>query len=115
MDIFHQSFLKEKGRLHDDPKDKADILNRQYESTWTKEDKDDIPIPDGTPFPSMGHIKVTEQGVAKLLLKLNPAKACGPDLLPARILKELAHDIAPYLTIIFQKSLDTGVIIDQFP
>ena len=27
---------KEKGRLYDDPKDKADILNRQYESTWTK-------------------------------------------------------------------------------
>ena len=100
--------LKEKGRLHDDPKDKADILNRQYESTWTKEDKDDIPIPDGTPFPSMGDITVTEQGVVKLLLKLNPAKACGPDLLPASHLKELAHDIAPYLTIIFQKSLDTG-------
>ena len=63
--------LKEKGRLHDDPKDKADILNRQYESTWTKEDKDDIPIPDGTPFSSMGDITVTEQGVVKLLLKLN--------------------------------------------
>ena len=56
----------------------------------------------------MGDITVTEQGVVKLLLKLNPAKACGPDLLPARILKELAHDIAPYLTILFQKSLDTG-------
>ena len=52
--------LKEKGRLHDDLKDKADILNRQHESTWTKEDKDDIPIPDDTPFPSMGDIKVTE-------------------------------------------------------
>ena len=36
--------------LYDDTKDKADILNRKYESTWTKEDKDDIPIPDGTPF-----------------------------------------------------------------
>ena len=96
--------LKEKGRLHDEPKDKADYLNRQYESTWIKEDKDDIPIPDSTPFPSMGDIKVTEQ----VVVKLNPAKACGPDLLPARIRKELAHDIARYLTIIFKKSLDTG-------
>ena len=43
-------------RLHDDPKAKADILNRQYESTWTNEDKDNIPIPDGTPFPSIGDI-----------------------------------------------------------
>ena len=100
--------LKEKGRLHADPKDKADILNRQYESTWTKEDIEDIPTPDGTPFPSMEDITVTDQGVVALLLMLNPSKACGPDLLPARILKELAHDIAPNLTIIFKKSLDTG-------
>ena len=38
-------------RLHAEPKDKADILNRQYESMWTKEDKSCIPSPDGTPFP----------------------------------------------------------------
>ena len=31
--------LKDNGRLHADPKEKADILNRQYESTWTREDK----------------------------------------------------------------------------
>ena len=78
------------------------------DSTWTKEDKDDIPIPDGTPFPSMGNIRVTKQRVVTLLLKLNPAKACGPDLLSAMILKKLAHVIVSYLTIVFQKSLDTG-------
>ncbi|MCG8077787.1 MAG: reverse transcriptase family protein, partial [Candidatus Thiodiazotropha taylori] len=100
--------LKENGRLHDDPKDKADILNRQYQSTWTREDKTNIPEPEGDPFPSIQDIKVTREGVEKLLLKLNPAKACGPDLLPARVLKELAQDIAPYLAIVFQKSLDTG-------
>ena len=42
------------------------------------------------------------------IIRFTGSIACGPDLLPARILKELAHDIAPYLTIIFQKSLDTG-------
>ena len=61
----------------------------------------------------MGDIKVNEQGVVKLLLKLNPAKACGPDLLLARNLKELTHDIAPYLTIIYQKSLDTGRVTKE--
>ena len=102
--------LKEHGRLHDDPKDKADFLNWQYESTWTKEDKDDIPNPDGKSFPPMEDIHVTEEGVLKLLLKLNLAKACGPDSIPARILKELAHEIAPYLVSIFQRSLDTGKV-----
>ena len=45
-----------------------------------------------------------------MLLKLNPAKARDPDSIPARILKELAHEIAPYLVSIFQRSLDTGKV-----
>ena len=102
--------LKENGRLHAEPKDKANILNRQYESTWTKEDKSSIPSPEGTPFPSMPEIEVTNEGVVKLLLKLNPNKASGPDLLPARVLKEMATEIGPFLTIIFQKSFDTGIV-----
>ena len=39
--------LKDNERLHADPKEKANILNRQYESTWTREDKTSIPVPDG--------------------------------------------------------------------
>ena len=102
--------LKEDRCLHDDPKDKADIINRQYESTWTKEDKDDIPNPDGKSFQPMKYIRVTEEGILKLLMKLNPAKACGPDSIPARMLKELTHEIAPCLVSIFQRSLDTGKV-----
>lgn len=34
--------------------------------------------------------KVTTEGVVKLLLKLNSSKASGPDLLPARVLQEMA-------------------------
>ena len=58
----------------------------------------------------MKDICVTEEGVLKLLLKLNPAKACGPDSIPARILKELAHEFAPYLVSIFQRNLDIGKV-----
>ena len=83
--------LKAHGRLHGDPKDKADILERQCESTWTKKDKNDIPNPNGKSFPPMRDSRVTEEGVLKLLLKLNRAKAYGPDSIPARILKELEH------------------------
>ena len=56
----------------------------------------------------MSDIQVTEEEVLKLFLKLNPVKACGPDSIPARILKELAHTIEPYLVSIFQRSFDTG-------
>ena len=102
--------LKENGRLHAEPKDKADILNRQHESTWTKEDRSSIPPPEDQPFPAMPEISVTKEGVFKLLLKLNPNKATGPDLLPARILKDMANEIAPILTAIFQRSFDTGIV-----
>ena len=64
------ALLREHGRLHDDPKDKDDILNWQYESAWTKEDKDGIPNLDVKSFPPMKDIHVTEEGVLKLLLKL---------------------------------------------
>ena len=53
--------LKEHGRLHDDRKDQADSLYWQYESTWTREDQEDIPIPDGTPYPSLTDISITEE------------------------------------------------------
>ena len=84
--------LKEHGRLQGDPKDKADILDRQYESTWTKQDKDDIPNPNGKSFPPMRDSRVTEERVLKLLLKLNPAKSYGPDSIPTKILKKLQRD-----------------------
>ena len=68
------------------------------------------PTPEGQPFPAMPEISVTKEGVFKLLLKLNPNKATGPDLLPARILKDMANEIAPILTAIFQRSFDTGIV-----
>ena len=64
---------RENGRIYAEPKDKADIYNRQYEFTWTK-DKSIMPTPEGTPFPVMPEISVIKEGVLELLLKLNPTK-----------------------------------------
>ena len=75
-----------------------------------REDKTSIPVPDGNPFPSMKNIQVTNEGITKLLQKLNPGKASGPYLLPARILKELAGELSLYLSAIFQRSFDTGTV-----
>ena len=57
---------------------------------------------------------MTEEGVRKLLRKLNPHKASGPDLIPARILKDMADEISPLLTIIFQRSFDCGKVPDDW-
>jgi hypothetical protein len=52
----------------------------------------------------MTDIKFTSPGVVKLLQNLNPSKAAGPDLLPTRMLKGVAKEIAPVLAFIFQQS-----------
>ena len=62
----------------------------------------------------MPDIHITQKGVEKLLTNLNPNKATGPDGLSPRILKELSSQIAPILTKIFQMSLETGEIPDDW-
>ena len=48
--------------------------------------------------------------MVKQLQNLNPSKATGPDNIPSRVLKEFASEIAPYLCIIFQQSIDLGQV-----
>ena len=102
------SALKSNGSLHSDPKAKADILNNQYESVFTNEDKRNVPIPEGTPFPDMPEITVEPAGVEKLLRQLNPNKATGPDSIPARFLKECSDALSPILTTLFRKTFEEG-------
>ena len=56
----------------------------------------------------MPDIIITTEGVAKLLHDLNPNKATGPDEVPAKILQVAANELAPALSLIFQKSLSPG-------
>ena len=102
--------LREMGSLHSAPQEKADILNRCYQSAFTVEGQGEIPDMGEQPLPSAPDITVGEEGVLNLLLKINPHKAAGPDKIPARILRECAVRISPLLTVIFQKSLDEGVV-----
>ncbi|XP_052261072.1 uncharacterized protein LOC127865168 [Dreissena polymorpha] len=88
--------LKDNGRLFNLPKDKADILNKQYMSVFTQEDGNDVPSPTGTPYPDMDTIHIEEAGVRKLLQNLNPRKASGPDNISARILKDCAENLVPH-------------------
>ena len=41
------------------------------------------------------NIKITQDGVAKLLRNINPSKASGPDNIPNRVLKQCADHLAP--------------------
>ena len=62
----------------------------------------------------MTPVNVTVNGVESLLSNLDQSKAGGPDGLPARFLKEMATDLAPSLTLIFQASLRKGDVPDDW-
>jgi len=69
--------LKENGVLVTDSKQKADTLNRQYQSQFTKERLGDLPKEPESKIPAMPDITVHKEGVAKLLKGLSPFKAAG--------------------------------------
>ena len=58
----------------------------------------------------MPNIEVNWKGVHKLLKRLKPFKATGPDSIPAFILKAAADELTPILARIYQTSLDTGQV-----
>ena len=101
------------GNLVEDNRKKADILNEQYCSVFTQETYP-IPEPLYTQEPTMPSIIINEDGVKKLLQGVNPQKACGPDEIPAKVIKECAEELAPVLTKLFNKSLNTGEIPEDW-
>ena len=54
------------------------------------------------------------EGVTKLLKGLNPSKAMGPDELHPSILKELVAELGPIFAHLFQQSLDTCEIPEEW-
>lgn len=50
------------------------------------------------------------EDVLEKLLALNSSKSPGPDGLHPRVLKELANELAEPLALVFQKSLNEGIL-----
>ena len=101
------------GKETDDSKGKADLLNKQYISVFSKE-RDYDPDLKGEASPEIGPLTFTEEDVRNLLSKIDPKKANGPDKFPNRVLKECSTSLAPYLTVIYDKSYNSGSIPDDW-
>ena len=72
---------------------------------FTKENVVNLPNLDSSPYPSIDPLNVTVNGIASLLCGLDVHKACGPDRIYPRLLKETAHSVPPMLTLLYQASL----------
>ena len=107
--------LKSNGINYTLSTDKANILNTQFQSVFTKlvplklRHLVELVLPRKLSSPSMQNITISVSGVSKQLFKLNPGKSAGPDNISPRILKDLHNEIAPILTDIFNTSLSLSL------
>ena len=105
--------------LHRSILDQVKILSKQFQSAFSERcdiDKDEFNKTcqlEGQ-FPTALDPVINSTGILKLLKGLNPNKASGPDNICRKILRELADQIAPILTIIFQTSLDSGDVTEDW-
>lgn len=94
-------------------KDKAETLNQQFTSVFTRSEYDSIPYQQPT-TESMSKIIVTKERVDKILKGLNITKAMGPDNIHPRVLIELASKLSEVIAKFFKQSIDTEFILSEW-
>ncbi|KAG0420784.1 hypothetical protein EQH57_0007 [Dictyocoela roeselum] len=91
------------------------ILNEYFVTVFTNENMDNIPEvePPGEVQPLENiHFLISE--VEEQLCKLNIFKSTEPDDLPPRILRSLSEIISSPLTEVFNRSVTTGIILENW-
>jgi hypothetical protein len=120
------SMLKKEGKDIISAEEKANVLNQQYESVFSDIDFNqyiniryyadkEFRLPTQTTETNWKIYethKCDQTWYHKATKKhlLYPSKATGPDLISCRVLKEAADSIAPYLEILYNKSIKTGKV-----
>ncbi len=106
----------ETGTLTQNSKHMAKILNSNFASVFTTEDKETIP--EGLAPPRRATPLETDaisaQDVKKYLVKLDTNKSMGPDSLSPRLLKELKQQILQPLTNMFNRSLQENKVEEDY-
>ena len=88
-------------------------FNQYFSSVFTNEDLDSLPDVKSSIVPGpdlIDFVKFTPKAVFDTLHSLPADKACGPDHLPAKLLKEGAEHICVPLSCLFQMSFEAGIL-----
>jgi hypothetical protein len=103
------------GNLITDDEEKANMFNSQFHSTFVNDDG--VPLnlhkklEDGN---CLRHIIFDQETVYKALMDLSPKRSKTPDNLPAILIRNIAHMIIPFLTMLFNLSMETGMLPRQW-
>jgi hypothetical protein len=106
--------LQVNGNTVSNSKHKATVFNNFFSSVFTIEPESELPNMGPSPYPAMDDPIISEAGILKLLLAIQPNKAHGPDQIPARVMKENAVELAPILALIFNSSLSRSEVPEDW-
>jgi len=104
------SMLQSDGITYSNNVDKAEILNKHFASVFTQDDNSPAPDLGSSPYPDLQSFGTSVEEVYNLLTQVDPFKATGPDDIPPKLLKEMAFELSPSLTVLFNSSLKQGKI-----
>ena len=100
------------GVLQTDDQKMAEMLNKTFISAFTEEDLSTMPTPEQlfVGDSPLSDILITEKMIRRKIDALDPNKSPGPDQIHPTVVKELADILSTPLKIIFNKSLEEGVV-----
>jgi hypothetical protein len=93
----------------------ANVLNDYFASVFT--DEGEGPVPEEDPMEygeELTNMEITVEKIASKIKKLRPSSAPGPDKIGPGLLQQLQTEVTPILASIFKKSLETGIIPDDW-
>ena len=103
--------------LHVKDEDKAEILNKQYESVFTSIHVSENELQnfrDPLTGLSLANHVFTDDEILKVLAACKRSSACGPDGIPSCFLKDVRLSITRPLLLLFQLSLETGKLPNEW-
>ena len=100
--------VKDQDSLKFDDKDKANILQKQFSSVFTKEQVGELPSITNKTDNRIQDCAVSVEMVRKKILSLNINKPYGPDEINRLMLTELVDFIASPLALLMNKTLEYG-------
>ena len=113
-----EAILSDKGTLLDSDIKTAQRFNEYFSSVFTAENTSTLPIPEPLEsqqkLSSFCDLQCDVESVHKVLSKLRPDKAMGPDGLASMLLIETQELITYPLYLLFKKSLKDTVIPDDW-
>ena len=104
------------GKLYTSDEDKSNAFNRFFSSVFTQEDPNTAPIfhIDKSDNVSLSSINITPSIVFDKLVSLKSGKSPGPDGWPAEVFKQCADQLCVPLSILFIKSLVSGILPEDW-